>query len=217
MTGRPNLAGYGRNVFQKSEQYPGSAVDQAARYLSSWKGAGMAWHADLDWVAPDQPDNPELAALRVVKRARLLEGAAKSLRGSGRVGQMREWKASGTKVVIPKHRSGADIAAALAMAQLDGPLEAILLLVCCEDLSQWPTVLRYGRVRLAHRFAEEALTDAMHRIMWRRPVMALEARAKSLGVRKDAYRLARVRAEEMLGGWTENAAVRFLLAFRSDA
>ena len=133
------------------------------------------------------------------------------------MGQMRAWQASGGRVILPKHRSGADVATALAMAKLDGPLEAILLLVCCEDLSQWPTVLRYGRVCLPHRFADEALTDAMHRIMWRRPVMPLEARAKSLGVRKDAYRLARVRAEEMVGGWTENAAVRFLLAFRRDA
>lgn len=187
-------------------------MDEAARHLSSWKGAGMAWHADVDWVSADQPENPEPVTLHVVKRGRLLDGAAKSVRGSGRVGQMRVWQASGGRVVIPKHRSGADVAAALAMAQLDGPLEAILLLVCCEDLAQWPTVLRYGRVCLPHRFADEALTDAMHRIMWRRPVMPLEARAKSLRVRKDRYAVIRGAAESMLIGWVEAAAERLTFA-----
>lgn len=189
-----------------------SVVDEAARYLSSWRGAGMAWHADVDWVSPDQTDNPDAAKLQVVKRGRLLDGAAKAIRGSGRVGQMRDWQASGGRVVIPKHTSGADVAAALAMARLDGPLEAILLLVCCEDLSQWPTVLRYGRVCLPHRFADEALTDAMHRIMWRRPVMPLEARAKSLRVRKDRYAVIRGVAESMLIGWVEAAAERLSFA-----
>lgn len=189
-------------------------MDEAARYLSSWKGAGMGWHADVDWVSPDQADNPDAAKLRVVKRGRVLDGAAKSIRGSGRVGQMRDWQASGGKVVIPKHRSGADVAAALAMARLDGPLEAILLLVCCEDLSQWPTVLRYGRVCLPHRFAEEALTDAMHRIMWRRPVMSLETRAKSLRVRRESYAAIRQSAEDTLSRWSETAAQRFLQSLR---
>lgn len=210
MTGRPNLVGYCPNVFQKSEQSSSYVVDEAARYLSSWKGAGMAWHADVDWVSPEQADNPEGSTLRVVKRGRLLDGAAKSLRGSGRVGQMWNWQASGGRLVTPKHQSGADIAAALAMAQLDGPLEAILLLVCCQDLSQWPTVLRYGRVCLPHRFAEEALTDAMHRIMWRRPVMSLEARARSLRVRRDTYATIRVAAEEMFRSWLHEASALFV-------
>lgn len=210
MTGRPNLVGYGPNVFQKSEQSSSYVVDEAARYLSSWKGGGMAWHADVDWVSADQPENAETVTLHVVKRGRLLDGAAKSVRGSGRVGQMRVWQASGGRVVIPKQRSGADIAAALAMAQLDGPLEAILLLVCCQDLSQWPTVLQYGRVCLPHRFVDEALTDAMHRIMWRRPVLSLEARAKSLRVRKDNYGKVRAAAERTLCDWLIDASERFL-------
>lgn len=215
MTGRPNLVGYGPNVFPKSEQSSSYVVDEAARYLSSWKGAGMAWHAGVDWVAPDQADNPDAAKLQVVKRGRLLDGAAKSIRGSGRVGQMRDWQASGAKVVIPKHRSGADVAAALAMARLDGPLEAILLLVCCEDLSQWPTVLRYGRVCLPHRFAEEALTDAMHRLMWRRPVLSLGTRAKALRVRKETYAGVRSAAEDTLSRWLGDAAGRFLGALNT--
>lgn len=193
-----------------------SVVDEAARYLSSWKGAGMAWHADVDWVTADQADNPEGSTLRVVKRGRLLDGAAKSLRGSGRVGQVREWQASGTKVVIPKQKSGADIAAALAMAQLDGPLEAILLLVCCEDLAQWPTVLRYGRVCLPHRFADEALTDAMHRIMWRRPVIPLAARAKLLRVRKQRFAVLRSEAELILMTWLTLGAQRFVETVRAE-
>lgn len=192
-----------------------SVVDEAARYLSSWKGAGMAWHADVDWVAADQADNPDAAKLQVVKRGRLLDGAARAVRGSGRVGQLRAWQASGGRVVIPKHHPGADVAAALAMARLDGPLEAILLLVCCEDLSQWPTVLRYGRVCLPHRFAEEALTDAMHRIMWRRPVLPLEARAKALRVRKETYAVVRLTAEETLSRWLGDAAGRFLGALNA--
>lgn len=101
------------------------------------------------------------------------------------------------------------------MARLDGPLEALLLLVCCEDLGRWPVVERYAVAALRHPHATEAVTDAMHRILWRRPVLPLDARAKSLGVRKTAYSSARVAAELTLRDWLDIAAQRFLAALDS--
>ena len=111
---------------------------------------------------------------------------------------------------MPCHRSSSDVSAALAMAKLDGPLEPLLMLVCCEDLARWAEVRRYALAALRHPHGHEAVTDAMHRIMWRRPVMPLEARAKLMGVRKERYATLRRLAEDMLGRWAEEAAERFL-------
>ena len=172
----------------------------------------MAWHADLEWATFADPDNASNDLLPVARRGHLEEGAAKSIRGSGRVRQQRAWTRAGQVAVIPSHRSGCDVSAALAMATLDGPLESILLLVCCEDLRRWPEVLRQAMAALQHPHGREAATDAMHRIMWRRPVEPLHVRAKGLRCRKESYAKLRDSAERLLLVWLELAAERFIRA-----
>lgn len=169
----------------------------------------MAWHAELEWASGDDPDNSS-DRLPVVRRGRLEDGAARSINGCGRVRQHRKWVGSAKAAVMPCHRPSSDVAAALSYAKLDGPLEPLLMLVCCEDLGRWPEVRRYALAALQHPHGHEAVTDAMHRIMWRRPVMPLEARAKSLRTRKADYAQLRALAEEMLHSWLEEAARQFL-------
>ncbi len=84
------------------------------------------------------------------------------------------------------------------------------MLVCCEDLGRWPEVRRYAMAALRHPHGHEAVTDAMHRIMWRKPVMPVDARAKSLRARKDNYARVRALAEDMLARWLADGAERFL-------
>lgn len=190
----------------------GPIVEEAARHLCRWRGTGMAWNAELEWTTPSDPENAEHDRLAVAWRGRLEEGAGKSILGSGHVRQHRTWARSAKAAVIPSHRSGCDVAAALAMAELDGPLEAILLLVCCEDFTRWPEVKRYAVAALRHPHAGEAATDAMHRIMWRRPAIPLAARARSLVTRKQAYSSLRACAEATFQDWLDLAAERFLTA-----
>ena len=172
----------------------------------------MAWFADLEWVKPDGQENAHNDRLPIARRGYMEEGAAKSIRGSGRVRQQRAWNRSAQAAVIPSHRSGCDVSTALAMAELPGPLEAILILACCEDLARWPEVHRYAVASLGCAHAHEAVTDAMSRIMWRRPVEPLQARAKGLCIRKANYAKARDCAERLLLAWLDLAAGRFLAA-----
>ena len=176
----------------------------------------MAWHADVKWVASDDPDNAPNDRLAVTWRGRVEEGAARSVRGGLAVRQQRSWSRSARSAVMPCHRSGCDVSAALAMAKLDGPLEALLMLVCCEDFSRWPEVERCAVAALRHPHGKEAATDAMHRIMWRRPVLSVAARAKGLRIRKDSYALLRRCAEGLLRAWLEDAAEDFLNALEGD-
>lgn len=189
-------------------------VDEAARHLSRWCGTGMAWHAELEWTTHSDPESAANDRLPVAWRAGLEEGAGKSIGGCGHVRQQRTWARAAKAAVIPSHRSGCDVAAALALARLDGPLEAILLLVCCEDLARWPEVKRYAMAVLRHPHGEVAATDAMHRIMWRRPVQPLQMRAKDLRSRKTNYAQTRARAEGLLLSWLELGASRFVDALK---
>lgn len=187
-------------------------VEEAARHLSRWRGTGMAWHAELEWTTPEDADNAANERLPIAWRGKLEDGAAKSVRGSSRVRQHRTWTRSAGAAVMPCHRPGSDVSAALAMAKLDGPLEPLLMLVCCEDLARWPEVRCYAMAALRHPHGHEAVTDAMHRIMWRRPVMPLEMRAKALHVRKDRYARIRAFAERTLEAWLLDASEKFLSA-----
>lgn len=190
------------------------AVEEAARHLCRWRGAGMAWNADLEWEKPEEAENSPHDRLHVVRRGRLEEGAAKSIRGSGRVRQQRVWAQSGAALAIPAHKSDSDIGAALALASLTGPLEPLLLLVCCEDLAQWQAITRFALPALNHPHGLEALTDAMHCLMWRRPVMSLAKRAACLKVRREYYARLRRQADSLLRCWLAMAAERFLSALR---
>lgn len=185
-------------------------MDEAARHLCRWRGTGMAWHADVEWARPDDTENAAGDRLPVVRRGKIVEGAARSIDGSGRARQQHKWVGSAKAAVMPCHRSSCDVSAALAMAKLEGPLEPLLLLVCCEDLRRWPEVERYAVASLRHPFGREAVTDAMHRILWRRSVLPLDQRAKVLGVRRERYARLRTLAEDMLRRWITEAAERFI-------
>ncbi len=187
-----------------------SAVEEAARHLTRWSGSGMSWHADLEWVSSDDAENAAGDRLPVTWRGRLEEGAARSIAGSQAVRQQRRWARSAGVGVMPCHRSAQDVSAALAMAQLDGPLEAILLLYACEDFAKWPVVERHLMGVLLHPHSREAAQDAMARLMYRRPAMPLDKRAKMLRCRKADYGRVRTAATALLGSWLNTSARRFL-------
>jgi hypothetical protein len=90
-------------------------------------------------------------------------------------------------------------------------LEAILLLYATGDVHHyWPMVKRFGLVVRPGPFADEALTDAIQRILCGRASIAQDLRAKSLRVRAVTYRLETKRFETLLRRWLTRAAMRFL-------
>lgn len=207
-----------KTVRPKRHSAAGSSpvVEVAARHLSRWRGTGMAWNAEVKWTTPEDAENASNDKLPIAWRGQLQDGAAKSVHGSSQVRQHRKWVWSNAVAVLPCHRSSQDVAAALAMANLEGPLEPLLLLVCCEDLGKWPEVLRYAEASLRHPHGREAATDAMHRIMWRKPAMPAATRAMQLKIRRQSYTSLRSLAEGALGAWLEQAADKFLTALNHE-
>ena len=172
----------------------------------------MAWYADVEWMGAGDRQVDSGGQLTVVRRGRVVDGAVRAIGGSSRATQQRRWVASAKAAVVPFRRCHGDVSAALAMAKLEGPLEPTLMLICCDDRSRWPVVLRYALAALRHRHGHEAATDAMHRLMWRRPVLPSADRAKSLRMRRTRYTALRTSAEGMFTEWADAAAIRFLRA-----
>ena len=202
----------------------GQAIDQAqvtelvARWLATALGTGQAWYADLQ-AAGSLPADDELSQadrVTIARRGRVIEKAAHSVGGSSRVRRKLEWPRDTRTFAVIRHRSDHDALAALSFAKLDGPLEAMLLLYATGDVPRyWPIVKRFGLAVKNIRFAEQALTDAMQRILCGRAVMSQDARAKSLGVRASTYRNITGSCERMLRTWLGKASLRWLKAVSS--
>jgi hypothetical protein len=105
-------------------------------------------------------------------------------------------------VAPPSFVPAYDALGALAMAKLDGPLEAILLLYATGDVKRfWPVMERCGLACVRNAFASEALTDAMQRILCGRAAISMDDRAKTLGVRASRYRALTRASEDLIRRW----------------
>lgn len=196
----------------------GQAIDQwgvielAARRLARALGYGGGFLVDTREEAQRNAESARgIGHFSIVRRGRVVEQAAKSIRGSTRVRRQHEWKQFAGVVAIPVVRPDQDALAALSFAKLDGPLEAILLLYATGDVPRyWPTVRRFGLAVMAVKLAEEALTDAMQRILCGRAAMSKDMRAKVLRIRADRYRRLTADCEKLLASWLWRASRCFL-------
>lgn len=194
-------------------------IERAARRLAGALGTGQNWFAETAIASArdlTHEDGLMPSALTIVRRGRVTEQAAKSIRGSGKVTRQHQWAASRTVVAVPACRPDSEALASMSFAKLDGPLEAILLLYATGDVKRfWPVVERFGLACLRSTFASEALNDAMARIMYRRAAVAQDDRARQLGIRASSYRGATRKAEAMLRRWLIRAARDFLNAIEA--
>jgi hypothetical protein len=196
----------------------------AARYLSGWRGGGQSWTAPtaLREASPEESGNALGSEhLWVVKRGKVEEQAGGRLVDGTRIKRVVSWRGrlpaepNGRvlRVATPRHKSSATAAAALAFAELPGPLGPLLLLYACEDLRLWKRIEPY---LLACLPQPQAWEDAMRRIMWGTRAtyspMPKDDRAKQLGIRTSTYRRQTRLAESLLRKWLNRAAWGFLCA-----
>ncbi|WP_445146259.1 hypothetical protein [Dyella sp. Tek66A03] len=195
--------------------YHSDVVERAARILAKALGTGQAWFADIEHASSAQASGYEIdpsERLAIARRGRVVEQAARA--GKARhVRRQHEWHRSTVVVAIPQHRPNYDALAALSFAKLEGPLEAILLLYATGDVRRyWPTVKRFGLASKPSGFSEEALTDAMQRILCGKAAIAQDVRAKEICIRAARYRQLTKEYEVMLREWLRTAARRFIAA-----
>ena len=190
-------------------------IELAARRLANAFGTGQAWYADIR-VASKLLADEELSQsdrLAIAKRGCVLEKAAHAIDGSRHVRRKLAWRRTAGVVTVVQYKPDLDALAALSFARLDGPLEAILLLYATGDvLRYWPTVKRFGLAVKAVKFAEEALTDAMQRILCGQARMSKDKRAKALKMRVTKYRDITNQCERLLEKWLYIASRRFMSA-----
>ena len=94
-------------------------------------------------------------------RAKYIEKPTRDQNGVLTMHGVRSWRTH-TFVATPAFVPGYDALGALAMAKLEGPLEAILLLYATGDVKRfWPVVERFGLVCVRNAFASEALTGTL--------------------------------------------------------
>ena len=190
-------------------------IELAARRLVNAFGTGQAWYGNVQ-VAGNLLADEELSQsdrLAIAKRGRVLEKAAHSIDGSRHVRRKLAWRRTAGVVTVVQCKPDLDVLAALSFAKLDGPLEAILLLYATGDVPRyWPTVKRFGLAVKAVKFAEEALTDAMQRILCGQAQMSKDKRAKALKIRVTKYRDLTNQCECLLDKWLYTAARRFMSA-----
>ncbi len=113
-------------------------------------------------------------------------------------------------MVYPRCRLDADALFALAVADLGGPLKAVLLLYATGDGRYWPTVKRYARACLP---VSRDLDEAAYRLLRH---ASNKDRAKALRMREADY-VAMIRpARDLLEQWLSLASERFLQALRGE-
>ena len=195
-------------------------VDRAARQLAAAFGGGSAWTSGVVYgksygIDGDFENHRSLTVAEREERRgrrRYIDKPTRDAEGKLAVHGLRSWR-SHTFVATPSFLPAHDALAALAMAKLDGPLEAILLLYATGDVERfWPVVERFGLACVRSAFAYEALTDAMQRILCGRAAISMDDRAKQLGFRASGYRHLTRSVEARLRMWLTEAARRFLVA-----
>ncbi|PXV58249.1 hypothetical protein SAMN04487785_105191 [Dyella jiangningensis] len=191
-------------------------IERAARRLARALGTGYGWNPSMQEARVGVPGREvldESCVLAISRRGQVTEQAARSIGGSLHVRRQQRWSTSRGVVAIPSYHHDSDALAALSFARLDGPLEAILLLYATGDvLRYWPTVKLFGLASKPSRFADEALTDAMQRILCGRAAVSQDNRARELGVRAESYRRSTKSYEERLFVWLVEAAKRYCCA-----
>lgn len=190
-------------------------IERAARRLARALGTGYGWNPSMQEARVGVPGREvldESCVLAISRRGQVTEQAARSIGGSSHVRRQHQWSTSHGVVAIPSYRHDSDALAALSFAKLDGPLEAILLLYATGDVNRyWPTVKRFGLAASPFRFADEALTDAMQRMLCGRATISKDDRAKLFRLRASTYRHLTDRCEGMMRSWLTKAASRYLL------
>ncbi|MGN6479886.1 hypothetical protein [Luteibacter sp.] len=196
-------------------------IDRAARILAAAFAPGSPWISQVNYDRLPRESSRDLANPRelIVAEREERKGRrkvlVKTLRdGDGKIAvrRLREWRYH-PFTAEPVYNPVWDTLGALAIAKLEGPLEATLLLYATGDVHRyWPTVELYGLACLRNAFAWEALTDAMQRILCGRAAISKDDRARQLGLRASTYRQLTGRAEAMMRRWLTEAASRFLYA-----
>jgi hypothetical protein len=193
-------------------------VERAAKILGAAFGCGSSWTAGVVYGRSFGMDGDfeNHRSLTVAERegrrgrAKYIEKPTRDQNGVLTMHGVRSWRTH-TFVATPAFVPGYDALGALAMAKLEGPLEAILLLYATGDVKRfWPVVERFGLACVRNAFASEALTDAMQRILCGRAAISMDDRAKQLGVRASGYRGLTRAVEARLRQWLSTGARRYL-------
>lgn len=180
--------------------------------LQDFKAVEQAHRA----IHPNRKKQPEwVRALPENQREKALAwSATHSLKSDGpnRVRQFKDWREDDHyrgSACMPHVRSGSDVAAALAMARLSGPLMPLLLLYALQDETQTETVLRYA---CACGARPEIARDALVRVLSPGRITRGDAKT-SLRMRRSEYSKQMRTAQARLEQWLHRAAVEFLCAY----
>jgi len=193
-------------------------VERAAKILAAAFGCGSSWASGVVYGKSYglEGDFENHRSLTVAERegrrgrARYIEKPTRDQNGVLTMHGLRSWRTH-TFVATPSFVPGYDALGALAMAKLDGPLEAMLLLYATGDVERfWPVVERFGLACVRNAFASEALTDAIQRILCGRAAISMDDRAKQLGVRASRYRGLTRSTEVMFRRWLRISATRYI-------
>jgi hypothetical protein len=196
-------------------------IERAARILAAAFACGTPWISRVNYERPLDSSSGDFAnprelfvAEREERRGKrkVLVATLRDEEGKIVTRRLRSWryhKCTANPIFNPAW----DALGALAIAKLDGPLEATLLLYATGDVHRfWPTVELYGLACLRNAFAWEALTDAIQRILCGRAAISKDDRARQLGLRASTYRELTGNAEAMMRRWLSEASSRFLAA-----
>lgn len=185
-------------------------VECAGRILARALGYGSAWHADKDFGSERnwsretgertrrvrlggrfEADIPEIGdSLPIRKEVRLssenrdspIRGVPEFKRLSGeRIPWNRQIVGPQASAITPRLEAGTR--AMIALAGLDRPLQAILLLYATTDGTHWPMVERYATAVLPGA-AHAGVAEAMFRVLAK---ASHKDRAKQLRMRETAY------------------------------
>lgn len=140
--------------------------------------------------------------------------AAFAIRGRGkayRFGEFQHWQQTQGVMVFPQTRPRRCVLLALAVAKLDGPLDAWLHVVAAGHFAKWPDVRRYV-VACGHE--GWAADEAAYRLCVRRE--PIRVRAKLQGIRAARYAAEVDRAEARLREWLERACFRLLAVYERE-
>jgi len=125
------------------------------------------------------------------------------------IGEFERWKTATPSVCVPHVRSGSEVAAALAMSRMPGPLRPLLLLYALQDETQGEVVLRYA---CACGARPEIARDALVRVL--SPGRIPRGQAKpSLRMRRSEYSKQLRAIQARLEQWLHRAATEFLRAY----
>jgi hypothetical protein len=184
-------------------------LQRARDSVSAWLGREDAQAADLtreQVKARATLTDAQMRALWTWERAHPL--TRRNDRSPYRPREFEHWKRTragrGVQVVRPMH--GMNQCALEALAGIERPLQATLLVYALQDGSQWPTVERYARAVLP-KSAHKGIPEGMYRLL-KEP--SKRTRAKELRMRVIEWDAMSAPALGLFESWVERAAGLFL-------